>query len=216
MVKRAITAANPDVAREMKQLEEALEKLKSKMGKDGVGLWFAKPAVLAPRVDLRLPEGKVSEIISKSIRTGEFPKDLSVQINKDGGQPAKIHVKRGDKEWDITEEKLTELPGEIRQYVEQMLGKASAWRTVRVSPDGKVEGDIQIAPRPPVPPKPPTAPTPPVPPAKVTVGARSGGSFIIHGSDASDAKLDAILKEVKQLRQEVDELRSKSSADSKK
>jgi hypothetical protein len=219
-VRRTLTARSPELAGEIKQLEEALEKLKSKVGKEGVGFFFAKPAVVAPRVDVRLPDAKISEIIAKSIRTGEFPKDLSVQINKDGGQPAKIHVKRGDKEWDVTDEKLSELPGEIRQYIDQMLGKATtAWRTVRVSPEGKVEGDVQIAPmppKPPAPPKPPTDSAPPAPPARAAAGARSGGSFAIRSADGSDAKLDAILKEVKQLRQEVDELRSKSSADSKK
>jgi len=218
-VRRTITAKSPELAAEIKQLEEALEKLKTKASKDGVFFGFAKPAVVAPRVDLRLPDAKVSEIIAKSIRTGEFPKDLSVQINKDGGQPAKIHVKRGDKEWDVTDEKLSELPGEIKQYIDQLLGKAMTYRAVRVSPEGKVEGDVQIAPmppKPPAPPKPPTAPAPPAPPAKVAVGARSGGSFTLRSAEGSDAKLDAILKELKQLRQEVDELRSKSPADSKK
>jgi PDZ domain len=221
-VKRAIAARSPELAGEIKQLEEALEKLKNKVGKDGFGFFFAKPAVVAPRVDVKLAEMKLPDLAARIMKYAEFPKDLSIQINKDGGQPAKIHVKRGDKEWDVTDEKLSELPGEVKQYVDQLLGKAMTYRAVRVSPEGKVEGDVQIAPmppKPPVPPKPPTAPAPPAPPAKVAVGARSGGSFSIRtdrGADGSDAKLDAILKEVKQLRQEVDELRSKSSADSKK
>src|SRR5262245_41617904 len=194
-VRRTITAKSPELAAEIKQLEEALEKLKSKAGKEGFGFFFAKPAVVAPRVDVRLPDAKISEIIAKSIRTGEFPKDLSVQINKDGGQPAKIHVKRGDKEWDVTEEKLSELPGDVKQYIDQLLGKAMTYRAVRVSPEGKVEGDVQIAPmppKPPAPPKAPTAPAPPAPPAKIAVGARSGGSFSMRSADGSDAKLDAI------------------------
>src|SRR5262245_3763503 len=219
-VRRTLTARSPELAGEIKQLEEALEKLKSKVGKEGFGFFFAKPAVVAPRVDVRLPDAKIWETIAKSARTGEFPKDLSVQINKDGGQPARIHVKRGDQEWDVTDEKLSELPGEIRQYIDQMLGKATtAWRTVRVSPEGKVEGDVQITPmppKPPAPPKLPTAPAPPAPPAKAAASARSGGSFSLRSADGSDAKLDAILKEVKQLRQEVDELRSKSSTEAKK
>ena len=47
VVKRAVAAARPELAAEIKQLEEALEKLKNKAGKDGFGFFFAKPAVVA-------------------------------------------------------------------------------------------------------------------------------------------------------------------------
>src|SRR5438067_4151687 len=63
--KRSLAARNPELAAEMKQLEEALEKLKSKLGKEGAGFWFAKPAVVAPRVDVRLSD-RISEAVAKS------------------------------------------------------------------------------------------------------------------------------------------------------
>src|SRR5207244_10407192 len=144
-------------ASEIKQLEEALEKLKSKVGKEGVGFFYAKPAVVGPRIDLRVPEMKSFEKIPEMVMKGwktEFPKDLSVQINKEGNQPAKIHVKRGDKEeWQVTDDKLKDLPEDVRPHVERLMGKilapgmaATTSRVVRVSPEGKVEGEVQIAP----------------------------------------------------------------------
>ena len=88
----------------------------------------------------------------QSIKTS-FPKDLSVEIKKDGDHSAKIHVKRGNKEWDVTDEKLGDLPEDIRPHVERMLGQPGApyanW--LRVSPGGKIDGELKIAPLPPVP-----------------------------------------------------------------
>jgi membrane-associated protease RseP (regulator of RpoE activity) len=52
-----------------------------------------------------------------------FPKDLSVSITKEGDQPAKIVVKQGDKNWETTEDKLGDLPEEIRGHVESFLGR---------------------------------------------------------------------------------------------
>lgn len=54
-----------------------------------------------------------------------LPDDMSVTISKHGKAPANIHVERGDKSWDVTEDKLQELPEEIRTPVERMLGRAT-------------------------------------------------------------------------------------------
>jgi hypothetical protein len=223
-VKRTLAARSPELAAEIKQLEESLEKLKGKIGKEGLGFWLAKPAVVAPRVDVRIPENWRGAVA----KAAEFPKDLSVQINKEGGQPVKIHVKVRDKEWDVTEDKLGELPGDLRPYVEQMLGKAAAaYKAVRVTPGGKVEGDVQIAPlppRPPVPPKLATGPQAPTPPKPPTAQANRAMTVRTHHSEGdADAKLDAIIKKlddrsetiekldkkVEELRKEIDQLRKK-------
>src|SRR6185312_6347588 len=82
-----------------------------------------------------------------------------------GAEPAKIQVKRGDKEWNVTEEKLDDLPDDIRTHVQTLLGRmlmpgftAAAKRVVRTTPEGKVEGTLQIEPQPPKPPAAPVAP----------------------------------------------------------
>lgn len=51
-----------------------------------------------------------------------LPANTSVVINKDGDEPAKITVKRGNDKWEVTEKELDKLPADVRPYVEQMLG----------------------------------------------------------------------------------------------
>ena len=209
---------------EIKKLEEALENLKNKFGKDGTNLWFPKPAIVAPRMEFKF-ETKV-----------EFPKDLKVTINKEGTKPAEIHVERDGKSWDVTEEKLNELPEDIRGHVEQMLGRKgpTAFRygpakTLHVTPEGKVHGEMRIAPYAPTPPVPPAAaaapraPTSPVPPAAPPV-VRGFSYRSERSEEGGESKLDAILKklekiesgtldkldkDMKQMRKELDELRKK-------
>jgi membrane-associated protease RseP (regulator of RpoE activity) len=221
--------ARPQIDAEIKRLEEALQGLKTKAGKEGLGLMFARPAVVTPRVEIRHHDGLFST-------KDEFPKDLSVRITKEGEEPTKIHVKRGDKEWDVTEDKLSELPDDVRPHVQGLLGRmlapgfaAAAKNIVRVNPQGKIEGELKIGPYPAIPPVPfhsgvlpspvpfprapsaPAAPTPPTPP-KAT---RTRTFRAETGEETSDSKLDSIMNELKQLRKEVEELRSKSPGDKK-
>jgi len=200
-----LRAPNVEFREEIKRVEEALENLKNKAGKDGMSFWFARPGVVAPGITTQYY--KIAP---------EFPKDLSVKIIKEGQEPTKIHVQRGDKEWNLTEDKqgvnLKELPEEIRAHVQRLLvgipGKATMGsRVVRVTPEGKVEGELNITPappRPPVPPKPAIAPVAPAPGQARTFTYRTE-----RNESSSDSKLDALISEVKQLRKEIDELRSK-------
>lgn len=50
---------------------------------------------------------------------GEF--NLSMQVERSNNGPVKIKVKRGNDEWEVTEEELDELPDDIRPMVENML-----------------------------------------------------------------------------------------------
>lgn len=54
----------------------------------------------------------------------ELPKDLSITIQVEGGDPAKITVRQNDQQWDVTEENLNSLPPDVRHHVERLL----AWR----------------------------------------------------------------------------------------
>jgi hypothetical protein len=58
---------------------------------------------------------------------GDLPKGLKVLINKDGDGPAKIHVERGDDEWDVTEKELDKLPEDVRAHVQKFLGQPRAF-----------------------------------------------------------------------------------------
>jgi hypothetical protein len=223
-----VRGRGPELDTEIKRLEEALENLKNKAGKEGFGMYFPRPAIVAPKLNLYRSAPSPKDL------KDEFPKDLSVQINKEGDQPVKIHVQRGGKEWDVTEDKLSDLPDDVRPHVQKLLGRmlapgfaAAAQRILRVTPEGKVEGELRLAPNPPNPPAAPRAPrlaapsappSPPVPPASGAVPQRAY-SFRLESSDRREGKLDpvaledkltAIMKKLDELRKDVDELRGKS------
>jgi hypothetical protein len=53
-----------------------------------------------------------------------IPNGVSVSIQKENGQPARITVKRGDETWEVVgddPESLKKLPEDLRPFVEQML-----------------------------------------------------------------------------------------------
>jgi len=88
-----------------------------------------------------------------------FPKDLRVTITKRGDDPAKLTVSRGEKTWEVTEDKLDELPDDVRPHVERMLGHGAAghggagtpfWfdlEGLHLPQDGsQIEGRIEVEP----------------------------------------------------------------------
>jgi hypothetical protein len=231
IVRKKVAAQKDELAAATRQLEEALEKMKGMKGeggKDGFGMWFAKPAIVAPRLDVRLKEQMIKDL------KADFPKDVSVQINKQGAEPTKIRVKRGDQEWEVTDDKLGDLPEDIRIHVQKLLGQmkgpaiaANAQHIIRVTPEGKVEGELRIPPMPPKPPVPAIAPVAPAapraptaqeafkgwiegkaPPAK-SATSRSITARVERNDDGTDAKLDAIIKKLDKLEKEIDKLRDK-------
>jgi hypothetical protein len=52
-----------------------------------------------------------------------MPGNMNIAVTKEGDQPAKITVKRGDEKWDLTEKDIDKLPADVRPFVEQLLGK---------------------------------------------------------------------------------------------
>jgi hypothetical protein len=58
----------------------------------------------------------------------DLPAGTSISIKKQDSKPAQIEVKRGDKTWTTTEDKLDELPDDVRVLVEQMRGQAIHFR----------------------------------------------------------------------------------------
>jgi hypothetical protein len=57
----------------------------------------------------------------------KLPKDLTISVTRTGAEPAQIAVKKADQEWNVSEEKLDELPEDIRPHVERMLGRNVAF-----------------------------------------------------------------------------------------
>ena len=87
-----------------------------------------------------------------------LPKGMSVTVHREGDKPAKITVKKGDEEWDVTEGELDELPKDVRTLVEPLVMAAP----VRIRLDGRRPAG---QPFPGAPPQPAAAPRPPFPPA---------------------------------------------------
>jgi len=62
------------------------------------------------------------EVLRDWIGKHELPDDVSINIYREGKQPAKITVKKGDQKWDVNEDNLGKLPEDIRHHVEQFVG----------------------------------------------------------------------------------------------
>lgn len=87
------------------KVKEWVESLRAGKGKEGkLGLRF-----LGPGMEL---EDDV-----------EIPNNISIAISRKNDEPAKITIKRGDESWEVTEDRLDELPEDIRPFVKRMVGK---------------------------------------------------------------------------------------------
>ncbi len=89
-----------------------------------------KDEPLAELLERFFPEGPPAELprdltffLPGKPRRIEFPDDLNITITKHGNQPGKIVVEKGDQRWEVTEDSLRELPGEVRRYVQAYLGR---------------------------------------------------------------------------------------------
>jgi hypothetical protein len=57
-----------------------------------------------------------------------LPEDLSISVTRQGKQPAKITIKQKERVIETTEDKLAEVPDDLRRYVDPMLGRSrAAW-----------------------------------------------------------------------------------------
>jgi hypothetical protein len=65
-----------------------------------------------------------------------LPGGMAVTVTKQGDEPARITVKKGDQKWEVTEETLGELPDDVRKPVERMLGRAVPPMTGEAEPPG--------------------------------------------------------------------------------
>ena len=62
---------------------------------------------------------------SKSSTTRSFSlpggDEVTVKVDREGDQPAKIHVERGNESWDLTDADLGQLPEDLQALVESQL-----------------------------------------------------------------------------------------------
>jgi hypothetical protein len=55
----------------------------------------------------------------------KLPNNLQVTVVKQGDEPAKITVKRGEEKWEVSEKELDKLPEDVRPHVKTFLGPAN-------------------------------------------------------------------------------------------
>jgi hypothetical protein len=76
----------------------------------------------------------------------ELPEDLSITITREGKKPAKISVKQKERDIETTEDKVQELPEDLRRFVEPMLGRQRAALNLTPAPGGR-PFNMRVAPR---------------------------------------------------------------------
>jgi hypothetical protein len=205
----------------IQRIEEALRELK---GEDGAAraleLYFPRAGVVAPKV--------------QTLKVAELPKNLKISITRDGDGPAKIHVERDGKEWDATDDKLGELPADVRTNVEQMLSKvihpmlSTRARALIVGGPKNAyayspgtPGVPAVVPYPGASGVPGVQVAPPVPATAPATAARLHAYRVVESKGSSlEAKVDQILKKlnddddsaVEKLRDEVERLRKEVEA----
>jgi hypothetical protein len=209
------TAARPELRVEIKRLEEALNQLKAKAGEAGAEIVIARPAIVtAPYTATRV------------LTQAEYPKDLTVRILKEGDQPVKVYVKRGHIEQEVPEDRLDELPAEVRGHVLRLLGRPAAPLHLRSSSsgvpaaqyglirsDGKAEAvelylSPYVAPAAPAAPTRPTAPRPPVAAVPPTQDAKKLDLILKRLDEMHSRSVQQLQQEIQQLRKELDQLRA--------
>ncbi len=52
-----------------------------------------------------------------------LPENMSIMLSKEGKEPVKIVVTKGDQKWELNENELDKLPADVRPHVERMLGR---------------------------------------------------------------------------------------------
>ena len=87
-------------------------------GGDPLSMLFVHPGVAVPK---ELKDRHMELFMGPPV-TVQLPKDTSVTIRRQGDQPAKIVVQRGEQKWELTEGELDKLPEDLRPPVKAMLG----------------------------------------------------------------------------------------------
>jgi hypothetical protein len=74
-----------------------------------------------------------------------LPGNLSIKIDKEGGKPARIEIRRGDEHWEADESGLDQLPADVRVHVRRMLDGVSVHVDVpgRGGPEARLEGPLE-------------------------------------------------------------------------
>jgi hypothetical protein len=154
------------------------------------------------------------------VKFGELPEDISISIKKLGKEPAQIAVKKGDKSWEVAEDKLSDLPDEVREVVERFLaGGFSERMAFRIARPGMAPMGM-----PPMDPRSAEGQEA-IQRAQAEVAKaqkqleeqvrkwheqqRPVPGRVAPGDQSTERKLDEVIEALKNLRKDVDELKKK-------
>lgn len=124
-------------------------------------------------------------VVSRPGTLPDLPNNVTIAVTKQGNQPAKIVVTRGDEKWEVAEGKLDALPPELRPHVEGML--RHPWRGA-LAPN--LEGRVS----------PPAGSGPPAPRLPKMEPRKS-----------LENKLDEMSRRLEEMRKAFDEMKKQSS-----
>jgi hypothetical protein len=117
---------------------------------------------------------------------GPMPENMSIVIRKEGREPAKIIVTRGNEKWEVSENELDKLPADVRPHAERMLGHDPQAR------DGRFQFFDFVPDW--------TPSTPAGPEAQAAPAAPSEGRL--------EKRLESLERRLDQMRKSVDEMRA--------
>lgn len=168
----------PHTAQLQLHFDKALDALKG----DRANMFLFRPGVIGG-----------NPIVAHVVTT--LPKNVSIQISKEGDKPAKVTVKRDGQSWETTEDKLDSIPEDLRVHIQPMLQNPGQ---LRIHAFGQ-----------PVPGVPNVTAVPPVaPPTGVAPKAWIGRDIRAwRGSPEEKKQIETLIDEVRQLRKEVQDLR---------
>jgi hypothetical protein len=178
-------------------------------------------------LELQLPQGGAGPLRMLNIHPGivlqggaaKLPENLTVIVTKHGESPAEITVKQGEKSWSVSEDKLDELPDEVRDDVKRYLGRGGHARMLwKATPQ-----QAPVAPKPAEAPEKPDQAKPQTAPSIRLRALQLGEEGVLRqqleemikrleelrGRVRGDDALDEIREELKSLRRDVDELRKR-------
>ncbi len=157
---------------------------------------------------LRTPHGDGVELravhpgILLARRGGALPDGLSISIQRTGKQPAKIEVRRGEQTWNVTEQELGQLPDDVRPHVEGMLHGVPNFDVLRYAAPGQPHAT-------PLPQRVMVAPHAETAPRAIVPG-RAVQRVEVQRVDPVQEQLQRIEKQLRELQQAVDALKSKA------
>ncbi len=127
----------------------------------------------------------------------EFPANTKISVARENDEPAIITVERGDKKWEVTEDKIAELPQDVQPAVRRLLGskpgrvKIHLGKGALKGPEGELKfNELQVFP----------------PGFNHDRLQRLNGAAQLRHETFGKKILDQVREEMKRLRKDVDRL----------